>query len=214
MNILSGTAAELPVAVMAKMPRYRHRVFIDKLKWDLPTKDDNELDQFDHSDTVYVVSQDDQENLTGVARLLRTDRPYLLSEVFPHLLNGLAPPQSTEIWELSRFTTLDFNKEASAAPGCAKQWPSPTALALLRAAIAAALDRGAKRLITVSPLAIERLIRRSGFHAHRAGPPMIVDNHPVLAIWIELDNQSTQQRPDIANQRQGLTNQNLQPCFA
>ncbi|MDI9690539.1 acyl-homoserine-lactone synthase, partial [Burkholderia cenocepacia] len=53
-----------------------------------------------------------------------------------------------------------------------------------------AAERGVQRLITVSPLGIERLLRRAGFLAHRAGPPMIIDGHPIFACWIEVVPQS------------------------
>jgi len=57
----------------------------------------------------------------------------------------------------------------------------------LRQAIACAAEHGAKRLITVSPIGIERLLRHTGVHAHRAGPPTIVDGHPIFACWIEVE---------------------------
>ena len=44
----------------------------------------------------------------------------------------------------------------------------------------------AQRLITVSPLGIERLLRREGFRAHRAAPPQIIDGHPIFACWIDV----------------------------
>jgi hypothetical protein len=46
-------------------------------------------------------------------------------------------------------------------------------------------ERRPQRLITVLPVGIERLIRRLGLQAHRAGPPMIIDGHAIFACWIE-----------------------------
>jgi len=57
----------------------------------------------------------------------------------------------------------------------------------LSTTIDCAAAHGAKRLITVSPIGIERLLRHTGVHAHRAGPPMIIDGHPIFACWIEID---------------------------
>jgi hypothetical protein len=48
-------------------------------------------------------------------------------------------------------------------------------------------ERRPQRLITVSPLGIERLIRRLGLQAHRAGPPMIIHGHAIFACWIEVN---------------------------
>jgi acyl homoserine lactone synthase len=60
----------------------------------------------------------------------------------------------------------------------------------LAASIKIAAEHGARRLITVSPLGIERLLNRMGVHAHRAGPPVLVDGKPIFACWIELDTQT------------------------
>jgi acyl homoserine lactone synthase len=183
MQLMAGVAGELSADLLSRIWTYRYRVFVDTLKWNLKTENGMELDQFDGVDTVYVVSQDDDGMLTGVARLLPTSQPYLLRDVFPQLLNGLPPPCSADVWELSRFAAMDFNNGAMTPQG---QMSSPIAIELLRAAISCAAARNAKRLITVSPIGVERLMRRAGFYSHRAGPPMIVDGHPLCACWIEL----------------------------
>jgi acyl homoserine lactone synthase len=45
---------------------------------------------------------------------------------------------------------------------------------------------GAERLITVSPLGIERLVRRLKIRARRAGPPIELGGQAMFACWIEL----------------------------
>jgi N-acyl-L-homoserine lactone synthetase len=189
MYVLSGASEELPKGLHSKVSTYRHKVFVEQLGWELNTQNGAELDQFDRPDTVYVVAQDDEGQVFGCARLLPTTRPYLLGEVFPQLLNGLPPPNSPDVWELSRFAAMDLNNHTSKQG----QFSSPVAIKLLQESIARAASHGAKRLITVSPIGIERLLRRAGFHSHRAGPPMIVDGHPIFACWIEL-KQSVQPR--------------------
>lgn len=183
MRVISGMPNELSGELFSKISSYRHKVFIEMLGWELQTKQGIELDQFDRPDTVYVVSQDDDGTVNGCARLLPTDRPYLLGEVFPQLLNGQTPPSSPDIWELSRFAAVDFSNQMSSAMG---QFSSEIAVELLRRSIACAAEHGAKGLITVSPLGVERLLRRAGFRSHRAGPPMIIDGHPIVACWIDV----------------------------
>ncbi|UUZ50691.1 hypothetical protein LP420_13640 [Massilia sp. B-10] len=85
------------------------------MKWDLKTSDGLELDQFDRPDTLYMVSQDELGQVNGCARLLPTSQPYLLGEVFPELMNGLPVPCSPDVWELSRFAAVDFNKRNATA---------------------------------------------------------------------------------------------------
>ncbi|MGZ3181899.1 MAG: acyl-homoserine-lactone synthase [Telluria sp.] len=186
MQMISGITTSLSDAVLARMASYRYRVFIETLKWELPVENGMELDQFDRPDTLYVLSHDDQGDVNGCARLLPTTRPYLLGDVFPQLLTGLDIPCSPDIWELSRFAAVDFNNQTM---NPLQQFSSPIAVNLLRESIATAAAHGAKRLITVSPLGIERLLRRAGFRAHRAGPPMVIDGHAIFACWIEVEPQ-------------------------
>lgn len=158
------------------------------LGWQLEGRGDGmELDQFDRPDTAYVIARDESGEVIGSARLLPTTGPYLLGEVFPQLLHGLPVPSSPAVWELSRFAAVDLAARRTSA---LSQFSSPIAVGLLRAAIRVAADRGAERLITVSPLGIERLLRRAGFHAHRAAPPCIIDGHPLFAALIEVDDPS------------------------
>lgn len=185
MFLVHGTAEHLPEGFFSALSKYRYSVFVEQLGWDLNTSNGLELDQFDREDTVYVVARDEKGEISGCARLLPTTRPYLLGDIFPELLNGLPVPESAEVWELSRFAAVDLQ---NSRPGAAGQFSSPVAVGLLKEALACAAARGAKRLITVSPVGVERLLRRAGFNAHRAGPPKIVDGYPLFACWIEIES--------------------------
>lgn len=195
MEFFAGTSGVLPSDLVVGLARFRHQVFVETLGWQLQTRDGLEFDQFDRPDTVYVVARDEEGSVSGTARLLPTDKPYLLGEVFPQLLHGSPVPRSPRIWELSRFAAMDFSASKS---GALAQFSSPIAVELLRASIKVAHERGAESLITVSPLGIERLLRRAGFRAHRAAPPCIVDGHPLFAAVIEVDHQEiSHQRADL-----------------
>lgn len=183
MHFISGTFQTLPPGTMARIAAYRHRVFVEKLGWQLDCAAGQEMDQFDREDTVYVAAKDAHGRVAGVARLLPTHRPYLLGEVFPQLMGGMPVPRNAAVWELSRFAAVDFNRSSAGPLG---QFSSHLTLQLLRATVAVAFSRGARRLLTVSPMGVERLLRHTGFTARRAGPPVMVDGNPVLALWIEL----------------------------
>lgn len=178
-----GRTNVLTPGVIRALARYRHKVFIEKLGWNLMSQHGMELDQFDHAETFYMVARNELGEITGTARLLPTDRPYLLGEVFPQLMGGAAPPRDPFVWELSRFAAADLFSETGNA---LSQFSSPVAFALLEAAMAAAERNGVRRLITVSPLGVERLLRRYRFEAQRAAPPQIIDGKPVFACWIDV----------------------------
>lgn len=183
MEIIRGTSQSLSPDVFEGIARYRHRVFIETLGWDLPTSASLELDQFDRADTIYLAAREEDGRLVGTARLLPTDRPYLLGEVFPQLMGDAQPPRRSDVWELSRFAAVDFD-QASTHP--MSQFSSHIAAGLLREVLRVAASHGATRLITVSPLGVERLLRRMGVAAHRAAPPVVVDGQMLFGCWIEV----------------------------
>jgi acyl homoserine lactone synthase len=188
---ISGTSTSLAAEVLAGLARFRHRVFVEMLGWELQTRDGLELDQFDRADTVYVAARNEHGAVVGIARLLPTTRPYLLRDVFPQLLHEQPLPCTSAVWELSRFAAVDFDStRTTPVSQAAAQVSSPVAVGLLREAMRVAAELGAERLITVSPLGVERLLRKAGFRAHRAGPPIVVEGHPVFACWIDLGPQA------------------------
>jgi acyl homoserine lactone synthase len=182
MEILSGTPAQLAPCVVAGVARYRYHVFVERLRWTLSSCDGLEFDEFDRPDTLYLAARGANGAFMGTARLLPTHRPYLLGEVFPQLMGQVPVPRSPEVWELSRFAAVDL---AAQPTGSDQPFSSPVAVALLEAALALAAGAGVQRLITVSPLGVERLLRRAGFLAHRAAPPRVVHGRALFACWIE-----------------------------
>lgn len=193
MRMSTGMQVGLPEQLLSDVSSYRYKVFVEQLGWELHTQNGLELDQFDCEYTYYVIAQHDNGEIAGCARLLPTTVPYLLGEIFPQLLNGLLPPSSSEVWELSRFASVDLSGQGVRGG----QFSSPVAVELLKAAMACAKAQGAKRLITVSPVGVERLMQRAGFRCRRAGPPMIVGGHALTACWIDLDNDD-----DVENQNE------------
>lgn len=181
-----GTRGSLQLHLEAELAVYRHRVFVERLGWELPGDADGmERDQFDDEDTVYAILRDADGTVCGCARLLPTTGAYLLSEVFPHLMGGQEMPCADDVWELSRYTTESVSGAALSADDARERFRT-----LLRAVVEAAMQRGARRLITFSYVGVERIARRFGLHVHRAGRVHQIDGRPVLAFWIELDAQT------------------------
>jgi len=176
----------LPEHVDAALAHYRHRIFVEQLGWSLPSADDRfERDQYDRDDTVYVVAYDESGAICGCARLLPTMRPYLLQELFSFLLaDGIEPPKAAEVWELSRFAASGADGLLSDESGAWAVQP------MLASVVECAVKLGARQLIGVTFLSMERLFRRIGVHAHRAGPAQRIDGRMVVACWIDLDAQT------------------------
>jgi acyl homoserine lactone synthase len=184
MEIITGTADVLSAGMLFDLAHYRHRVFVQGLGWQLPARGRMELDQFDRRDTQYVIALNDERQVIGSARLLSTERPYLLKEVFPHLLGTEELPHSPQVWELSRFVAVDL---ASPRFDPYVALASPLALQVLEASIRLAARLGARQLISVSPPAVERILRAAGLRARRAGPSMQFDGEALIACLLEVD---------------------------
>lgn len=180
LEFVHGTAEHLQRSDLERIARYRHRIFVDGLGWQLNCHGGMERDQFDRLDTWHVAAINARtDRIVGVARLLPTHRPYLLADVFPQLVGNV--PRDRGIWELSRFAAVDETVDSPRS-----QIASPAAVLLLHKVMAIAAANHVHRLITVSPVGMLRLLRTAGFVAERAGPPAVVGGARLEALWVDV----------------------------
>ena len=83
--------------------RLRHECIVQRQSWNVPTIRNMEYDQYDNPAAHYLVWRDRAGKAQGSSRLFPTDRPYMLEEVFPHLVSKTPIPKSHRVWEGSRF---------------------------------------------------------------------------------------------------------------
>lgn len=89
--------------VLDKMHRLRHEVFVEQLKWPhLTSTDGREYDAYDVPEARYIVVLEEEEVVASV-RMNRFDRPTLLADIFPHLVEFEAIPTDADAVDLSRF---------------------------------------------------------------------------------------------------------------
>lgn len=196
--------AELQAPARAEIARFRHRIFVKKLGWEVPqtvsdagagdsdsavvSHGDEESDEYDRSDTVYVTLRDDGDAVIGCARLLPATQRYLLADHFPHLVSGDhadaangTDTTDTTVWELSRFA---FEATGSVSGDTGAQG----AVKLLRAAVSAAYGLGARRLIGVTYVSLARIFVRLGVATHKLGVAERIDGRWVAAYRIDIDD--------------------------
>ncbi|MCV2366035.1 GNAT family N-acetyltransferase [Paucibacter sp. DJ1R-11] len=203
MYISAVSREEMGPKLLQEIAAYRYQVFVRTLGWRLDCPVGCELDQFDHAEAHYVLLREDSGALAGCARLLPTLQPYLLQQVFPMLAPGLLPHDAA-VWELSRFAVLSpalfgASQRTAVAEESAKlrrpttdrprsalpQFSSEQAVALLQAALDHARRLGARSLVTVSPVGIDRLLSMAGFNTRALAPPQTVGGHRLFACQIE-----------------------------
>lgn len=164
------------------MFRLRYDIFHTRLGWNVSTEDGQERDGFDTTSAVYILGKTPDHRVDACWRLLPTVGPYMLKDTFPELLHGQAAPQALDVWEMSRFA-LATDRVGTSAEGF-----GPLSVSLMAEAARFALAHRISRYVTVTTLAIERLLKRQGVHIHRFGPPVRIGIAMTVACIVEVDD--------------------------
>jgi acyl homoserine lactone synthase len=175
---------------LKEMHRLRHRVFKDRLEWDVTCKDGMEFDEYDNYDPTYLLARGNDGRIEGCIRLLPTQGPNMIRDTFPQLLGDAQAPDSPQIWESSRFA-LDVN-HANNGRAISKS----TAM-LFAGMIEFGLAKGLTAIVTVTDLRVERILKRSGWPLERIGEPQAIGNTTAIAGYLPITWES------LANVRNG-----------
>lgn len=90
-------------ALSRSMHADRKRVFVDAFKWDLDHDGEAERDQYDNERAAYLILEGrDSGDHLGSVRLLDSEGPHLMRDVFPFLCDQ-GVPQGPDIKEITRF---------------------------------------------------------------------------------------------------------------
>jgi acyl homoserine lactone synthase len=178
MNIQIGRVSDgsFPASDIQAMHELRFAVFRERLKWDVRCEERSEIDHFDALDPTYMLVKDDAGCVCACWRLLPTSGPTMLQDIFPQLLGGEACPRDPQVWELSRFAM--GRHEAAANRFC------DTAILMMEVLMEFALARGITCFVTVTTVAIERLLKGAGVPMRRYGVPVQVGVERTLALSI------------------------------
>ena len=180
-HILAGTLDALPEHIRHRLGVFRHKVFIERLHWEIPNVPPGattEWDAFDAGNTIHLVALDANLEVCGCARLMPTTGAYLLKEVFPSLAGCTPLPASTAIWEVSRF--------GSAVP-LDHRLADVSGMPLLPYALALASSLGATCVVGVITRSVARLYRRFGLELQDLTSSARRPPAALLACRIELD---------------------------
>lgn len=179
--VQSADLSSMLPTVRDSMFRLRYDTFFTRLGWDVNTHDGMEIDQFDSESAAYIVAKNETGEVDACWRILPTLGPYMLRDTFPQLLHGQSAPAASDVWELSRFAiATDRVETTSAAFG-------PLSVALMAESARFALANGIARYVTVTTVAIERLLKRQGLNVYRIGPPIRIGLVLSVACVIEVD---------------------------
>lgn len=156
-DIVTKAEAGIRAGDFREMFRLRHRVFKERLGWDVQSRNGLERDRFDDLDPTYLLAFDGENRLVGTWRMLPTTGPYMLRDVFPALLGGMKAPRHPNICEGSRFAVdCDYLGESSLAA------LSRVTAEIFCAVVEYCIANGYSEIITVYDARIGRLLPRLG----------------------------------------------------
>jgi acyl homoserine lactone synthase len=164
------------------MFRLRHEVFKERLAWEVGSQGGKERDMFDDLDPVYIVCEHQGEVL-GSWRLLQTTRPYMLKDVFPELLHGMPAPEAPDVWEISRFA-VSKRVAGNESLGTINMVTDM----LLDQLGAFAARRNISRIVAVTDVRFERILKRAGLLTNRFGQPLQIGVTRAVAGYADVSD--------------------------
>ncbi len=151
-NSYQDCAAELDA-----MFRFRHRVFCERMGWDVRSEAGRERDQFDALSPIYLIAKDARGELVATWRLLPTTGSYMIRDVFPDLMEGRPMPCDPSVWETSRFAVA-----AGGDAGAGLKAVSAATHELFCGLVEYGIQIGIREIITLYDIRIARLLPRVG----------------------------------------------------
>ncbi|MCJ8057038.1 acyl-homoserine-lactone synthase TraI [Shinella curvata] len=148
-----------------KQHKLRAEVFSDRLGWEVIVRDGIEIDRFDALGPTYVLAVLDNDRVAGCARLLPSNGPTMVQDIFPSLIPGGQLHSHAGLIESSRFC-VDTQCE-----GRGQTAIHEITLSMLAGIIEWSIANGYSEIVTVTDLRFERILSRVGWPLHRLAPP-------------------------------------------
>jgi acyl homoserine lactone synthase len=197
-TIVRGGSIFMSTADTERMHRLRFRMFRERLGWDVACEDGQEKDSFDALQPLYVLAKEGA-SVVGCWRLLPTTGPNMLRDTFPELLGGACAPEGERIWELSRFAVDTSSASTHGSFGL-----SIVPIVMMRDAVIYARSQGVETFVTVTTVAIERLLRQIGLKPRRLGPVLDIGVERTVALAFDTDATTELALRAATNKRKGV----------
>ncbi|MEJ6402335.1 acyl-homoserine-lactone synthase [Yoonia sp. 2307UL14-13] len=153
--------------------KLRKRFFVDQLGWEIPHDDDVEMDQYDNPTAYYSLIVSDGVVVAGTRVMPTTaqwgSHTYMLRDAVAGKLIGIpknilpAAESTANVWEVTRTVIADDINTQEDRSVCLSM--------MLDGAVDVAKSRGATELLSLSPVAMSRTLRKLGYKAERIGEP-------------------------------------------
>ncbi len=167
--------------LLDRMYKLRHAVFAERLKWTSLDSYQREIDLYDVLSPVYLICRDPAGEVVGCWRLLPTTGPYMLKDIFSHLLWGAPPPEQSDIWEISRFaidpTWRDYDSLGAVGSVVGQMLLDPFDFSEAN---------GITRIVAASDIRFDRILKRAGLSTIHYGPAVRMEISTAVAGWTDI----------------------------
>jgi len=183
-DIITAASVGPKSEVLEEMHRLRHRVFKERLRWDVKSKNGLERDEFDDLDPIYLLAYDATNTLRGTWRLLPTTGPYMLRDVFSELMEDQPLPRKRRVWEVSRFAAEPDGSDDDGDLGLASL--NLTCNELFCGIAEFGLANGIDEIVSAYDIRIARLLKRIDCLPFWQGRPRRIGNTIAVAGRFEI----------------------------
>jgi acyl homoserine lactone synthase len=178
MNYLIGNRSLFLPDQLSGIHELRYNVFYKRLQWDVPTTGQEETDEYDELDPIFIAAFDNKK-VRACCRILPTTGSYMLRDTFPSLLGSTAVPEAENIWEISRFAV---DKTPVTGVGFS-MIPSKMIAHLVKYALLSKIEH----YVFATTVGFERLLMRMNVNCERVSSSKQIGKEKCIALWMHID---------------------------
>ena len=161
-----------------EMYRIRHRVYVDGRGWRaIARPDGREKDQFDTEDATYLLGLAPDGSVLSGVRLLPTQGPHLMRDVFAHIVTCGRVPSDARVFEMTRY----FVREGLQGPERRRAVNE-----VLCGILEFSLERDLHHVSIVTDTFFVPRFLDGGWKLHPLGLPTPYDEGSCVAIMLEM----------------------------
>lgn len=173
MRVISGSDIDTYAETMEQVWRFRHRHFVDRFGWeDVRRADGREIDQFDTLAAIHLPLMSDGK-VVAYSRLLPTDQPHLLSDVYPQIMGGRTWPRGTRIYEWTRCVAVEEDVQVKSVRA---------SNLMMSGVVEFCLVAGVEALIAQTSPKLVHLLLFTGWHVEPLNGPQQYNDHTLVPI--------------------------------
>ena len=175
LRVITSQNIEDYADLMEQVWRFRHVQFVERLGWkELHSEDGREIDRFDTDDAIHLVVEK-RDQVVGYTRLLRTSGPHLLSEIYPHIMEGQAWPRDRAVYE---WTRCICDQEAG------KFGDVQASHLLITGVLEFCLVAGIRGMVVETHPKLVTWMLETGYDVETLHTPQIINDVPVVPVYI------------------------------